>query len=210
MHLIPEQTADSRRGGAIILAAGVSRRFGSDKRQFEVRPNRPMLLETVARYCGVFPDVAVVLRRGDAALVDALQRQLAGRHAIIISPMAHLGMGHSLADAAIQLTQWHWAYAFIGLADMPFVTAATLSELDRQMRSLPPADRAAAIVQPRRGDRPGHPVGFGGDCFTGLAALEGDAGARALLQCNRERIRYVDVDDTGIHDDIDTPPATER
>ena len=52
--------------------------------------------------------------------------------------------------------------------------------------------------------RPGHPVAFAAELLPALRALDGDRGARALLDAQRERVVEVPVADAGIHADIDT------
>ena len=43
--------------------------------------------------------------------------------------------------------------------------------------------------------------GYGGE----LAALTGDAGARAILERERAQLTVIDVDDAGVLRDVDTP-----
>jgi molybdenum cofactor cytidylyltransferase len=51
----------------------------------------------------------------------------------------------------------------------------------------------------------GHPVGFGAMHGDALAALDGDAGARALIVAASDTVTTLDVDDPGILADVDTP-----
>lgn len=65
--------------------------------------------------------------------------------------------------------------------------------------------RPGSITLPTFRGSSGHPVGFSSDYFDKLTALGGDAGARELLQQNKEAIIRVPVDDPGILRDIDRP-----
>ena len=49
----------------------------------------------------------------------------------------------------------------------------------------------------------GHPVGFGAAVRDELLALDGDTGARALLERHAEDVRVVDCSDPGVIYDID-------
>jgi len=48
-------------------------------------------------------------------------------------------------------------------------------------------------------------VGFASDLFADLAALDGDEGARSVIERHRAWLEVVRVDDPGIFFDVDTP-----
>lgn len=85
----------------------------------------------------------------------------------------------------------------MALADMPRIASATIEAVAREL------DAGKPLVAPcYRGQR-GHPVGFGLVHREALLALDGDTGARALL--NSPALTRIDVDDPGILRDVDTP-----
>ncbi len=186
-------------GGALILAAGSSRRFGSDKRRHRLDHGQPMLITTVTRYATTFDAVSVVLREGD----ESLARELAGLAApprVVFAADAHLGMGHSLAAGVHHVAAgWHWLA--LALGDMPFVQTATLRLLRRTFQE----HGGERMVQPVFRGRPGHPVFFPGRYFPALEALSGDAGARTVLRANPGALARVPLDDPGVVRDLDTP-----
>ncbi|HSW83600.1 MAG TPA: hypothetical protein VLH12_09000, partial [Usitatibacter sp.] len=51
----------------------------------------------------------------------------------------------------------------------------------------------------------GHPVGFSARLREDLLALDGDEGARSVIQSHRDAVTLIPVDDEGITVDIDTP-----
>ena len=154
-----------------------------------------MLHATVATYLAVFEFLTVVMRPEDTALAA----QISGCD-ITYAGDAHLGMGHSLSAGMRSLPPVD--FAFIGLADMPFIATATLQELVDCMGQLDDD----AIVQPFYRDTPGHPVGFGRAHFDALSNLTGDVGAKAVVQTHRSQLRTVEVDDAGVIRDLDVPP----
>ncbi len=191
--------------GALVLAAGSSQRFGEDKRLHRLASGKPMLFATLDKYWASFTHVAVVLRRDDQALIQQLLSRYPRRTPLVItSPQAHLGMGHSLADGVRALAEWD--ALFIGLADMPWIKRSTLRALDRRMQR---ARRLgiSRILQPSYQGQPGHPVGFSREFFGALIALQGDEGARAVVQAHQDRVRYVERDDPGILRDLDRAPV---
>jgi molybdenum cofactor cytidylyltransferase len=189
--------------GALIVAAGFSRRFGSDKRRHAIGDGDPLLLRTLKIYSEVFPSVAVVLRDDDDCLAQDLRCGLQDQPPLIVrTGRAHLGMGHSVSDGVRAVSSWD--HLFLALGDMPFVSAITLRELQRTM-----CDRrrrgAALIVRPRCDHRAGHPVGFSCEYFDELMSLRGDGGARPVIAAHAAELVHVDTTDRGVLIDVDQP-----
>jgi molybdenum cofactor cytidylyltransferase len=90
--------------------------------------------------------------------------------------------------------------AAIALADLPFVREGTVSLLLRAFE-----ETGSAIVYPEYIGRQGHPVLWARSLFDELRRLEGDAGAKPLIERHRDRSLAVRVDDPGVCLDIDTP-----
>ena len=187
--------------GAIVLAAGFGRRFGSDKRLAALN-GKSVAETTLTAYASVFAHLRVVLRPEDEALAE----RLATFAEVIFAEQAHFGMGHSLASG-IAGVGWNWA--FIGLADMPYVqtttlrrliqTASTSKRLIVRPHCLP--DKTQSAQQPPHG----HPIGFHRTLFPELEALIGDQGARDVLKNRLADIQEIPVDDPGVSRDIDQP-----
>src|SRR6266849_7369 len=85
----------------------------------------------------------------------------------------------------------------IALGDMPLVRRETLDRL----LATPPEGIVVPVMQGRRG----HPVLFSRRFFESLTLLSGDAGAAAILRQNPTLVQEVEVDDSGIHIDMDRP-----
>ena len=190
--------------GALIIAAGFSRRFGSDKRIYKLGHDEPLLIATLRPYRRVFANVAVVVRSSDSEICRLVADRL-GRSAPIVVPtdQAHLGMAASIADGVRALAAWD--YLFLGLGDMPYVRAETLEQLKARMDRARVA-RDPCIVVPMLADTPGHPVGFSREFFAELIALTGDRGARSVIDGHASAVVRVAIDDPGIVTDIDHPP----
>lgn len=176
---------------ALVLAAGASRRFGSDKRLHPL-DEQPMLARTLATYRQVLDEVGVVIRPGEPT-VAALVRAAACRP--IEAADAAAGLSRSLAAGVAALR--HADGLLVGLGDMPFVAATTLQALVTAM-----TQNAARVVRPRSSGVNGNPVGFPPSSYDALTRLTGDAGARELLAKNAG-VLVVDVDDPGVLRDVD-------
>lgn len=92
-------------------------------------------------------------------------------------------------------------------ADMPAVSARTVRELVAAWRARPDAP----IALPATPDgATGHPALFAHSLFGELCAPGLDEGARTVVEAHRSEALIVEVDDPGIHLDIDTLPEYRR
>ena len=178
----------------ILLAAGASSRFGSNKLLHPLSDGTPIAIASARNLLAALPGSLAVVRPGSEVL-QALLRE-AGCE-VIVCPRAEEGMGLSLAHAiAGSADAPGWVVA---LADMPFIRPDTITAVASRLEA------GALIAAPAlRGER-GHPVGLSADLREELLVLQGDEGARSLLKRHAAFIQLVDVDDAGIHRDVDTP-----
>lgn len=187
----------------ILLAAGSSKRFGTDKLVHPLADGTPLgtpIALASARTLGAaLPWVLVVVRPDAAALADMLARQ---GFATAVCRAAEQGMGASIA-CGVAATQDADGW-LIALADMPFIRADTIASVAAELA------RGAGIAAPSlRGVR-GHPVGFSRRFAAQLLSLRGDTGARTILEQHAEDLALVEYDDPGIVQDIDFPQDMSR
>lgn len=179
--------------GVLLLAAGCSRRFGSDKRLALLPDGGPLLFAAVAAIRQSGLPLRVCLRPGDDQLRERL---LADSVPVLVCEHAAQGMGATLAEAVAQLAGWEGL--LVALGDMPAIRPQTF-------RRVAAALATDVIVTPTFSGEPGHPVGFGRAFFPALASLEGDRGARDLVSRARNRRLCLPVPDPGILRDVDFP-----
>ncbi|WP_454690709.1 nucleotidyltransferase family protein [Achromobacter aloeverae] len=191
----------------ILLAAGEGRRFrasagdeGADKLLAPLPDGRPVVLAAAEALRAVAAAVVIVLRPGRPALRDALAR--AQGCELIETIEAERGMGASLAAGARHLLARYDRGAeavphgvLVALGDMPWIAPDTL-------RAVCEAGLRHPIVAPACEGRRGHPVAFAWGLLPELAALDGDTGARALLQ--RHGVHELSCQDAGVLRDVDT------
>ena len=174
-----------------MLAAGASRRFGSDKRLHPIH-GQPMLARTLSIFRDVLDEVGVVIRPREpriAALVAAADCRA------IEAEDAALGLSRSLAAGVAALR--HADGLLVGLGDMPCLRPDTLRTLLAAMRRHP-----GRIVRPAHQGKPGNPVGFAASHYPALMRLQGDAGARDLV-ARRTDTLHMPVRDAGVLRDVD-------
>jgi len=189
---------------ALVMAAGVSRRFGSDKRRARLNDGRTLLETTLTTVSQVYSRCWLITRQDDAELAPnapfdqgELRRLVAGH--------AANGLGGSLGDAFRHLIAQDdpAIAAAVVLADMPWLNATTCAKLNRHAHP-------TRIVIPCHQGKRGHPVLFGRDFWPALAELKEGAGAKAIVQANRESVHTLVVGDAGIWRDVDTPQDLEN
>ncbi|MBE0626912.1 MAG: nucleotidyltransferase family protein [Burkholderiales bacterium] len=178
----------------ILLAAGASKRFGSDKLLHPLSGQTPVAVAALARLRAAIPHVIAVVRPGATALENLLSDAGA---TVILCANADDGMGASLATAVSasgEVAGW-----VVALADMPYIRPETIVKIGASLAA------GANIVAPAYRGKRGHPVGLSAQFRTQLQALRGDEGARELLRQNANVLTLIEVDDPGVCRDIDTP-----
>lgn len=191
----------SRPVAAVLLAAGLSRRFGSNK-LLHLIDGRPMLRRVAENLvAALLPQDEVVVVLGHQA--EAVRAALDGLPVrCIVNENYADGMGGSIA-AGVSGVGDKAAGVMIMLGDMPWIGAG-------QIRALRAAfDKAAAdaVVLPVHQGRRGHPVIFSRRWFPALCALRGDRGARSVLDAAGNDVIEVAMPDDGILRDLDQPDA---
>ncbi len=191
----PERPA---RVGALVLAAGRSRRMGDNKL---VAPlgGKPMVAHAVDALAASRAAPIVVVTGHEAERVRAA---LAGRPvAFAHNPDHERGLSTSLRAGLASLGDGVDG-ALVCLGDMPLVSAAHLEALLDAFEA-----EGGAICVPAFERKRGNPVLWPARHFAEMMALEGDAGARSLLDAHAADVRYVAVADPGVNVDVDTPEA---
>ena len=189
---------------AIVLAAGSSRRFGSDKLLHPVTrkgATLPLAAHSLLPWLDVFAQVTVVVRPGSEAFRDAIAASLGPSTPAalrwIVCQDAEQGMAASLA-CGVRANRGAAGW-LIGLADMPAVPMSAIAGVRDALIT------GAALSAASRDGRRGHPVGFASRYYEELLALRGDAGARGLLERDRSSLVQIEAGDDGIFADIDVP-----
>lgn len=177
----------------VLLAAGRSRRFGSNKLLVSIG-DIPIVIHSARALRYAVDRTVAVVRADDHGVHDVLAAE--SIHCLPC-PAAEGGMGFSIAcgvESSPMATGW-----LIALGDMPFVRPDTIIMLTQALT------RGAAIAAPTYGGRQGHPVGFAHEFGQELAALSEDQGARSLIARSASRMTQIACEDPGILRDIDSP-----
>lgn len=177
----------------ILLAAGASQRYGSDKLIVPMRNGTVMAVLAVRNLLSAVDLVIVVVRPDAKLLIEQLQQE---RLTIVPCDTAAQGMSESL-KAGIRETAGAAGW-IIALADMPFIHVKTIRSVSEHLRE------GASIVAPYYNGRRGHPVGFSRQHLAELQSLDGDRGAWSILERHAAQIQRLECHDPAIHIDVDT------
>jgi molybdenum cofactor cytidylyltransferase len=183
----------------VVLAAGLSRRMGRRKLLLDLG-GQPVIRRAVDGVAGWGVDEIVVVVPPDHADLAAA---LAGiRHRLAVNPAPETGQAGSVVAGIAALGPAVRA-ALIALGDQPAVPRAVPVELLTAYKTT-----ARAIIAPRYRDGRGNPVLFDVSVFPELLRLTGDAGARAVIDADPNRVALVSFD-LPMPPDIDTPEDYE-
>jgi molybdenum cofactor cytidylyltransferase len=177
---------------AILLAAGAGTRFGGEKLLHPLEDGVAIAAHAARNLLAATPEVIAVVRWGDFPLYDMLEQE--GCQVTMFQGAAR-GMGASLAHGVGQARGADgWVVA---LADMPRVPPDIIKKIIAALEG------GALVAAPvHKGER-GHPVGFGAALREELLALDGDLGARAVVERHGDSVQLIECDDPGILFDID-------
>jgi molybdenum cofactor cytidylyltransferase len=176
----------------LLLAAGASQRFGSDKLLTRLADGQPIAVAAASTLRPACDRLIAVIRPGAEELALLLTK--AGCE-IVVAADAVQGMGTSLATgvrATADANGW-----IVALADMPYIGSHTHQRVRNCLQA------GASLVATQYHQRRGHPVGFARTWFSQLTALTGDQGGKTLLQNNAHQLTLCEVDDPGVLRDID-------
>jgi len=162
---------------AIVLAAGASRRFGSPK-QLVCYERQPLIQRVIAGATELAGSAVSVVLGAYATEIAATLPP--GSASIIINRDWQEGIASSIRAAVARLPGACDGALFL-LADQPLVGSHSLNRLAAAWRRQP-----RSIIASRYGAVTGVPAIFPRWCFSDLAGLRGDQGARILLR------RYAD------------------
>ncbi|WP_036260170.1 nucleotidyltransferase family protein [Methylocapsa aurea] len=192
---------------AIILAAGRSSRFnaGPHDTKLVVPLSGKPLVRHVAEAALASRARPILVVTGHAA--PKIAAALAGLDlSLVENPKHQAGLSSSLKAGIAALPETARG-AVILLADMPRVSGALI---DRLIQAFEASVKPPHAVAPVRAGLRGNPVLIGRPLFDPVAHLEGDRGARLLIEAAGEGLLECPVDDDAIEIDVDTKDALRR
>lgn len=185
--------------GGLILAAGGASRFGGPK-QLAHLDDRPLIEHALDAMLAVPSIDSVVVTLGANASEIVRGSSLKDADVVEVEDWRE-GIAASLRAGVARLGSSD--AVVVTLADQPFVTPQVIAMiLDHAEDSTAPAARATFD------GKPGHPVLISSDLFGQISALQGDDGARDLLEA--EGCIHVECSHLASGLDVDTASDLEQ
>ncbi len=161
----------------ILLASGLSRRFGRRDKLMADLGGRP-LVDHAAQVLGDLNAKArIAVCPHDRREIG---ERLHDRYVIAVNKKPKRGLGHSIAAGVAVALQFKPEAIVLAMADMPFIEHQMISGLVDNL-----ATSGANIAHCGAGDGTRPPTAFDRECFEALKTLDGDEGARALMAAGR-------------------------
>ncbi|EJN04993.1 nucleotidyltransferase family protein [Phyllobacterium sp. YR531] len=186
---------------AIILAAGRATRMRDHGHKLLAKfDGVPLIRRTVS--------IAMASRSSSVTVVtgyrrDDIENSIDGMGAHIVhNPNFSVGIGSSIVAGFSGSHVKSAAGAIIMLADMPKLETEHLNRLIAVFRE----NNGRSIVRAVSGSSPGHPVILPSTFYERVIALNGDFGARQIMDKSKGDTIEVDIGNAAIRD-VDTPEA---
>lgn len=192
-----------RRVGAVILAAGESKRMGEPKLLMPWGENSTVIRQVCQQVaaCGLYEVVLVAGRWG-----DAIREQVTGLPVRVVIN-ENYAQGEMLSSLKAGLASiWHSSDAcLVVLGDQPLIEqTVTRSVVEAYFTG------RGRIVAPSYGNRRGHPILIGRAFWESIIAMPPDSAPRDLIRLHEDEVHHLVVDTDSVLRDIDTPEDYRR
>ncbi|MGP4753707.1 nucleotidyltransferase family protein [Agrobacterium pusense] len=186
----------------ILLAAGRSSRMGktgASKLLAEFN-GIPLVRRSAEVALGSTANTVIVVTGHRRFEIEAVLDSL--RVECVENPLHESGMGSSLAAGVTRCRARGADAVLVMLADMPGLTS---DDLDQLIATFCTAD-GEVVVRAMGDGTPGNPVIIPKSLFEAVAHLEGDVGARGVIEASSLPVVYVEIGEAALLD-VDTPEA---
>jgi molybdenum cofactor cytidylyltransferase len=176
---------------ALIMAAGSSRRFGSDKRLAKLSTGETILAQTVKNIAAANLDYKIAIAAKDKVYFS----QFYSADTLLLIEHSQQGIGQSIAEA-IDSIKNNYPHCLICLADMPYILPSTYQAIANAIHHYD------AVIPNYNGNK-GNPVAISSSLYKPFSLLSEDKGGRDILKNKTINLHSLDVEDPGVLRDID-------
>ena len=183
----------------IILAAGMSTRFGSPKQLAEIGGRKLIQLAIEAANGSDAEQVFIVVGANSSKVVEEIEL---GRAQLLLNKDFKGGISTSIRVGVENLPR-DCSGAVIMVADQPKLTSAHINLLITKFLEDQQQNKKTKVVALSYQGRARNPVLVPRMLFDKLLQLEGDSGARELVR-NSPDLELIDIEDPTVFLDVDT------
>ncbi len=187
------RTLLQRQFGIVVLAAGLSRRYGGNKLLEECVSEDPLYEVTLDKLSRFSDCIRVVVTRFDEIEAAAKQRGMV----VVRNGVPELGISHSLhlgLLACLERNPYLRGVLFM-VCDQPYLRAETMERMLEEGLAHP-----QAIVCASHEGRRGNPVLWDTCYMSDLLSLTGDVGGRQIIKKYQENVRLVECGEKELQD----------
>lgn len=191
---------------ALVLAAGLSTRLSANKNKLLcLWQGRPIIRHTVKNIrASAVSKIIVVVGHQAEGVMAALEGQAVD---FVRNDNPAAGMSGSLIAGLQSINEGECPDGvMVCLGDMPLIKPVTVSALIQRFSESP----KPCIWRPAYKGTAGHPVVFSPELLDDLSAIQGDKGAKEIVEGSSHLVRHLPVDDEGVLFDVDTDYALYR
>ncbi len=171
------------RTAIVMLASGLSRRYGRKDKMLAELGGRPLIEHAAGVVAGVNALVRVAVCPADRKEIG---ERLIDRFVIAVNKKPKMGLGHSIAVGVQVALQFKPDAVLLVMGDMPFVEEWLLRDLVSGL-----GVGGAEVVHAGASDGVRPPTAFGAVCFGALAKLDGDDGARQVVKSGAFKVTAI-------------------
>lgn len=182
----------------VILAAGLSRRMGTDNKLLLPVNGMPMICHMVRVYSAVTNGAVIVVTGHEAQQIEAALDGSVVQ--TVFNPDYRLGQHTSVSCGLNAVPEGH--DLLIGLSDQPLLRENDLHALLDAHSAQP-----GQISIPRYAGQRGNPIVVPAALRARLLTDPRNPGCRSFTRQNPEQVQFHDLSAAGFYADIDTPEA---
>ncbi|MFP3918363.1 nucleotidyltransferase family protein [Lysinibacillus telephonicus] len=187
--------------GAIILAAGVSKRMGKPKLLLPFN-ELPLIYYPVSLAVqNELKPIVLVTGQYMNDLENTLG-QFNKQVTFAYNDKTDTGISSSL-KIGINTVKSHVDAVLVFLGDQPFVPTEVVHKIIQEYHIS--QHKGIRIIRPRYGGQEGHPILFDSCLFHEFQLLQGDIGGKEIIKANKKYVKLIDFPNKVWGTDIDTP-----
>ena len=180
---------------AILLAAGQSKRMNDENKLTKEIQGIPLIKLSVKNILASSIDELIVVLGHQKEIVEKLIDKNE-KIKFVFNKDFESGMASSIKMGLNNLSEKTEAF-FICLGDMPMINQDVYNQLIRSRNN-------KEIIVPTYKGQQGNPILFSESMKSIIISIEGDIGAKKILEQNKDKILKVKIDDINITKDFNT------
>ena len=180
---------------AILLAAGQSKRMNGENKLTKKIQGIPLINHSVKNILASSIDELIIVLGYQKEIIEKLIDKNE-KIKFVFNNNFESGMASSIKIGLNNLSEKTEAF-FICLGDMPMINQEVYNQLIRSRNN-------KEIIVPTYKGQQGNPILFSKSMKSIIISIEGDIGAKKILELNKDKILKVKIDDINITKDFNT------